>query len=79
MKKKKNYFTYSPKENIIISGDFNIYFAKNGSIQLVMGNDNIALTGEQICQLHLDVYGLEDFDHTKFNEYYKFSKGFFNR
>lgn len=51
-------------------GFFNIYQAKNGSIQLCMGHINVPLTKEQVDKLPINPYALNDFDQEKYNEYY---------
>lgn len=51
-------------------GYFNIYQAINGSIQLQMGNCNTTLDKQQILDLNIDVFELEDYDHDKFQEFY---------
>lgn len=52
-------------------GYFNIYQAKNGSIQLMMGNCNTTLSAKQILDLRIDTFDLIDYDHDKFIEFYK--------
>lgn len=65
-----NKFCYEIK-NGKCSGYFNIYQAKNGSIQLVMGNCCTTLTSQQVLDLNLDVFPLIDYDHDKYIEFYK--------
>ncbi len=65
-----NKFCYEIK-NGKCSGYFNIYQAKNGSIQLVMGNFYTTLTSQQVLDLNLDVFSLIDYDHDKYIEFYK--------
>ena len=52
-------------------GYFKIYQAKNGSIQLMMGNYNTTLTAQQILDLNIYTLDLIDYDHDKFLEFYK--------
>ena len=54
-----------------VSGSFNIYQAKNGTIQLLMSDKNIGLTLDQINELSLDLYELVDFDVDLFQKAYK--------
>lgn len=53
-----------------VYGAFNIYQARNGSLQLVMGNRHTELTKKQIDDLNIDVYSLIDFDDRQFSLYY---------
>lgn len=70
----KNRYTYEVTGGSV-SGDFNIYQAKNGSIQLLMGNKNIELSEEQVNKLSIDVYSLYtmgcDFDYDLYKNFYK--------
>lgn len=68
-----NKFCYEIK-NGKCSGHFNIYQAKNGSIQLVMGNCYTTLTSQQVLALNLDLFSLIDYDHDKYIEFYKEEK-----
>lgn len=52
-------------------GCFKIYQAKNGSIQLMMGNYNTTLTAQQILDLNIYTFDLIDYDQDKFLEFYK--------
>lgn len=52
-------------------GYFKIYQAKNGSIQLIMGNCNTTLSSQQILDLDISLYDLIDYDHDRFLEFYK--------
>lgn len=52
-------------------GYFKIYQAKNGSIQLMMGNCNTTLSSQQILDLDISLYNLIDYDHDRFLEFYK--------
>ena len=54
-----------------VKGYFKIYQAKNGSIQLMMGNCNTTLSAQQILDLNISIFGLIDYDHNKFLEFYK--------
>lgn len=51
-------------------GSFNIYQAKNGAIYILIGNNAVPFTLDQINKLYIDCYSLEDFDIDKFNQYY---------
>jgi len=53
-----------------VKGDFNIYQAKNGSIQLLMGNRNVELSQEQVLKLGIDVYSLIDFEYDDYKAHY---------
>ena len=50
---------------------YSLYQAKNGSIQLMMGNCNTTLTAQQILDLNIYTFDLIDYDHDKFLEFYK--------
>lgn len=65
-----NKFCYEIK-NGKCSGYFNIYQAKNGSIQLVMGNCCTTLTSQQVLDLNLDLFSLMDYNHDKYIKFYK--------
>lgn len=65
-----NKFCYEIK-NGKCSGYFNIYQAKNGSIQLIMGSCHTTLTSQQVLDLNIDVFSLIDYYHDKFREFYK--------
>jgi len=74
MKKKpvENYYTIRLNPNTTQGGFFRIYQARNGSIQLCMGNGHITLTMQNISDLHLDstLYELEEFDTVDFDKFY---------
>ncbi len=67
--KKSNNFIYDVQGGTV-RGYFKIYQAKNGSIQLIMGNRNITLAGSQVDRLKIDLYDLEDFDQDIYLKYY---------
>lgn len=73
-KKYHNYFSYKLSENTRVCGKFNIYQAINGSIQIVMGNGNAALTHEQVQKLNINPIELQDFDHDLYNKYYQLTQ-----
>jgi hypothetical protein len=51
-------------------GEFAIYQGKSGGIYLLMGNAPILLSKQQIEQLCLSCYTLNDFNHEEFNKFY---------
>lgn len=53
-----------------VSGYFNVYQSKAGSIFLVMGNSYTKLEYNQVIELNIDVYSLIDFDYCLFKKYY---------
>ena len=53
-----------------ITGDFNIYQARNGGIYLLMGGRVTLLSFQQIQDLGIYVYELDNFDIDDFNEFY---------
>jgi len=65
-----NKFEYENCNGGTTSGVFKIYQARNGSIQLLMGNRNIELSKEQIDKLSISLYDLIDFDDCDYNNYY---------
>jgi len=67
---KKNYFTYQLSDTSNISGYFAIMHSKGGAIVLVMGNNSIALTLEQIEKLGIDLYSMDSFDIDDYKKYY---------
>lgn len=67
-----NRFCYEIKDGKC-KGYFKIYQAINGSIQLMMGNCNTALSAQQILDLGICVYDLVDYNHDKFLEFYDFN------
>lgn len=72
MKQKKVINMYSFEiRNGECTGYFNIYQARNGSIQLLIGNCNTTLTYQQILDLNINVYELIDYDHDNFIKFYK--------
>ena len=52
-------------------GYFKIYQAKNGSIQLMLGNCNTTLSAQKILDLNIYTFDLIDYDHDRFLEFYK--------
>lgn len=54
-----------------ITGFFNIYQARNGKIYLMMGNAATPLSSEQIDQLGIDLYQLNDFDIDSYRNAYR--------
>lgn len=68
---KNNYYCYQINDKEKISGFFRIYQAKDGGIYLMMNNVFIRLSKEQIDELGIDVYSLEDFDFVNFKIAYK--------
>ena len=68
--KKKNYFTYQLSDTSSTSGYFAIMQSRGGAIVLVMGNNSIALTIEQIEKLGIDLYSMDSFDINDYKKYY---------
>ena len=66
MKNKYTYETVGGRTK----GAFNIYQAKNGSIQLLMCSKSITLTREQIKQLPIHPYDLMEFSHKDYIKFY---------
>ena len=62
-------FKYPLKQGVS-KGVFNIYQSRTGAIILVMANNYIILSKEQVEQLHLPLYELELFNPDSYNEYY---------
>jgi hypothetical protein len=71
MKHRSNYYTYNTKNSSKVSGFFNVYQARNGGIYLTMGNRSILLGKAQISELGIDVYQLEEFNHSEYCMFYK--------
>ena len=66
---KNNQFAYeTPFGNV--KGYFNIYQSRSGHIRLMMGNVTTILTKQQVTDLGIDLYSLEDFDHDSFQSIY---------
>ncbi len=70
-KKYHNYYSYKLSENSRVCGFFNVYQARNGSIQMMMGKSNVALPLEVINGLNINVVELQDFDMDAYEIYYK--------
>lgn len=51
-------------------GYFKIYQAKNGSIQLMMGNCTTTLSLQQVLDLNIYTFDLIDYNHKNFLEFY---------
>jgi len=66
---KKSMFRYSVN-NGWVSGQFNIFQARNGKITLAMGNGFIQLTEQQVKDLYINVYELEDFSYDDYERAY---------
>ena len=67
-----NQYKYKQKGDVIVKGFFNIYQAVNGKIYITMGSSYTPLTLEQVQDLNIDVYLLEEFDIELFKKvYYK--------
>ena len=62
MRKKKNFYTYNTTTGYV-TGAFNLYQGRNGKIILVMGNTYTELTLQQINDLSIHLYSLQDFDN----------------
>lgn len=60
-----NMFCYEAA-NGRIKGDFNIYQARNGKIYIAMGKGFTPLTEQQINELGIDVYTIQEFDYDLF-------------
>jgi hypothetical protein len=72
LNQKTNQFKYKQINNAIVKGFFNIYQAVNGKIYIMMGNSYTPLTLEQVQDLNIDIYSLENFDIELFKKvYYK--------
>lgn len=69
MKKQINQYSMEIN-NGSIKGYFNIYQAKNGKMNLLMGNNYTELSLKQINDLGLDIYSLVDFDYDDFKKAY---------
>ncbi len=69
-----NQFSYSLSNNSYSKGLFDIYQAKNGGIQLCMGNSHTALTHAQVVELHIPCYELKEFSQDDFNNFYNVGK-----
>ena len=57
--------------NVRISGDFQIYQARSGAIIMIMGKVNTTLTLQQINDLGIPCYELDDFCKDSFDHYYR--------
>lgn len=57
--------------DITHKGDFNIYQARHGGIMLLMAKKAVVLTKQQVDDLPINPYELEDFDIDSYNDYYK--------
>lgn len=68
--KKKNYFTYQLSDTSSTSGYFAIMHSRGGAIVLVMGNNGITLTIEQIEKLGIDLYSMDSFNINDYKKYY---------
>ena len=68
---KDNQYKYTTKTGYA-KGFFKIYQAKSGKIILAMGNSITQLTKEQILDLNIDLYSLEDYCHDDFLKAYEF-------
>ena len=64
-------FQFKPREKEKVAGYFNLYQARSGAIILAMGNNFSPLTKEQVNDLSIDVYSLEDFSLDDFKKYYQ--------
>ncbi|NFI92833.1 hypothetical protein FC961_00140 [Clostridium botulinum] len=51
--------------------DFNIYQSIKGTINMLLGSKSTELTLQQINELKIDVYTLQDFDYELFKKVYK--------
>lgn len=67
-----NGFIYEINKGVC-KGFFNLYQARNGSIQICMGSANTLLTVTQINDLRITVYELKDFDIDLYNKFYNAS------
>ena len=52
----------------------NVYQARNGSIQLLLGTINWTLTLPQVLTIESELYNIEDFDIVSYNNYYNITK-----
>jgi len=66
---RDNKFGYMTASGFV-HGVFNIYQARNGKIILVMGNGLTQLTEQQVKDLYIDVYDLQDFDYEDYKKAY---------
>ena len=57
--------------NSTFKGSFNIYQAKSGAIMLVMGRNYMPLTHQQVNDLSINCYELEDFNYSDIKNHYK--------
>jgi hypothetical protein len=66
----KNKFSYEISKGSV-SGDFNVFQARNGLIFLSMGRGQTPLSENQISILGIDVYSLIAFDYDLFKKAYE--------
>lgn len=64
-------YSYKLNDTTTEKGCFNVYQARNGSIQLVMGNNYITLCQEQVESLSINLCQLDNFNNDSYNEFYK--------
>ena len=65
-----NKFFYLTKKGRV-KGFFNIYQAKNGGIYLMVGNQCTLLSKEQIEELNIELYSIEEFHYKCFKDFYE--------
>lgn len=70
MAKATNKYSYAV-DGGSVSGAFNVYQGKSGKIYLLMGNNVIDLTHEQVIKLGIDVFSLMYFDYDAYELAYK--------
>ena len=63
-------YEYYPNHKTKCRGPFNIYQARSGGIILLMGIKFIYLNKNQVEELNINAYELEDFDHNAYLNYY---------
>lgn len=69
MQRGMNKFCYSIT-NGSVKGDFNVYQATNGKIYLLMGKGYTPLTEQQVIDLGIDVYSLQEFKYELYKSAY---------
>ena len=67
---KENKYTFKV-DNGTVSGYFDIRQVKSGKILLMMGNSHTELTENQLGELGIDLYLLDDFSQEEYNRAYK--------
>lgn len=66
-------FSYQTKTGYC-KGRFNVFQNIYGAILIAMGDNTTTLTHQQVEDLGINVYDLNQFDHEDYLEYYKLNK-----